>query len=926
VRDVFVSYRHSDAPVVRSLVVALQQCGLSVWFDEIAIPDFGGITDAAREGLAESKALLVFYSAHYPYSSPCQWELTLAFLAAARLGDPRRRVLVVNPEGGPSHIEPVELRDALYQSLGSADEQRIGAIADAVAAHVSELDTVLGKGFVAPGLWVPRQPVGAVRFVGRQREMWRIHSALHAHEAGMTQGVVGPGVVQVSGFGGVGKSLLAREYALRFAAAFPGGVFWLDAGGDAQIDHPLAREAERRQKLRSIAASLLDPAALEGLSPEDVEVALRRNLAGREPCLWVVDDLPAGLGADQVHMWLGSGSARTLITTRSREYVALAAEVALGVLAPEEGLEVLSAHQPPADAQELEAARELVAELGGHALALDVAGAALSYQSYIELLERYRNPLEDELELAGELRGELPTGHERSIAATLSHSIQRLDDPTRDVLRIASLLSSEPIPTQLFFAVLARADSLDQSVARSRGVRALHEVASLSLIDRPEQGVWQLHPVVARTIRLRDAPDRLSRLRTAAIAALTELLADARDPRHRDTLRPLIAHARGLTGQPKTVEEANLLSRVAGYDYAAGDYHSAAAAGTAQTTLLRELLGPRHPDTLQTMNNLAATLTALGELKAARALFEQALEARRELLGPRHPDTLQTIGNLASVARRLGDLSEARDLKTEVLAARRELLGPEHPATLSTMASLAVTLRELGDAQECRKLEEQVLATRRELLGPRHPDTLQTMNNLAVTLYYMEDLPAARSLLAEVLAARRELLGPEHPDTLQTMNNLAATERTLGELAARPAEHPASTAGGDPVEEQYRRADAAGDPDAANQLGALLYQRGDLVGAEAAFGRGDQRGQAAAATNLGILLRDRGDLAGAEAAFRRADQRGSGSGANDLGALLYTKGDLEGAAAAFRRALERGYEPAGENLNVVLNARRGARP
>ena len=40
-------------------------------------------------------------------------------------------------------------------------------------------------------------------------------------------------VAQIRGLGGAGKSLLAEEYALRFSAAYPGGVFWLSAfGGD----------------------------------------------------------------------------------------------------------------------------------------------------------------------------------------------------------------------------------------------------------------------------------------------------------------------------------------------------------------------------------------------------------------------------------------------------------------------------------------------------------------------------------------------------------------------------------------------------------------------------------------------------------------------------------------------------------------------
>jgi hypothetical protein len=114
VYDVFVSYRHSDAETVRLLVSALERRGLSVWFDASSVADFGSISEAARRGLAESKALVVYYSAGYPQSSPCQWELTQGFVASMRLGDPRRRVLVVNPEPASSHIEPVELRDALY--------------------------------------------------------------------------------------------------------------------------------------------------------------------------------------------------------------------------------------------------------------------------------------------------------------------------------------------------------------------------------------------------------------------------------------------------------------------------------------------------------------------------------------------------------------------------------------------------------------------------------------------------------------------------------------------------------------------------------------------------------------------------------------------------------------------------------------------
>src|SRR6478609_8104658 len=96
--DVFMSYAHADGAAVRILVTALEAQGLRVWFDSDEIRDFAGINKAIAEGLANSKVLVAFYSKIYPTRRPCQWELTAAFLAGQREGDPRRRVFIVNPE------------------------------------------------------------------------------------------------------------------------------------------------------------------------------------------------------------------------------------------------------------------------------------------------------------------------------------------------------------------------------------------------------------------------------------------------------------------------------------------------------------------------------------------------------------------------------------------------------------------------------------------------------------------------------------------------------------------------------------------------------------------------------------------------------------------------------------------------------------
>jgi uncharacterized membrane protein len=58
-----------------------------------------------------------------------------------------------------------------------------------------------------------------------------------------------------------------------------------------------------------------------------------------------------------------------------------------------------------------------------------------------------------------------------------------------------------------------------------------------------------------------------------------------------------------------------------------------------------------------------------------KRLHQQALDARRRQLGDDHPDTLWSLDSLAVTRRALGDLQGARELHQQALAARRRVLG-----------------------------------------------------------------------------------------------------------------------------------------------------------------------------------------------------------------------------------------------------------
>jgi tetratricopeptide (TPR) repeat protein len=72
------------------------------------------------------------------------------------------------------------------------------------------------------------------------------------------------------------------------------------------------------------------------------------------------------------------------------------------------------------------------------------------------------------------------------------------------------------------------------------------------------------------------------------------------------------------------------------------------------------ILGPDHPDTLTSRNNLAAAYRAAGRAAEAIALHERTLADRERILGPDHPDTLQSRNNLAATYRAAGRAAEAK--------------------------------------------------------------------------------------------------------------------------------------------------------------------------------------------------------------------------------------------------------------------------
>ncbi|MER5387355.1 toll/interleukin-1 receptor domain-containing protein, partial [Streptomyces sp. NPDC002688] len=682
--EVFFSYPRADRAPVLPLVKALRAAGVGVFLDESGIDEFEGITDEIRSALAGARLFVAYYSATYPTRPACQWELLTAFRAAVALGRASERILVINPEPVVDHVQPVQLRDARYGV--STEPESVTRLVERIVARVGGSPGCLGDAIASKRpVWRPLEHLGSERFVGRVDEFWRLHQALHAFEYLATQDGASAGQAVVMGLGGVGKTLLVEQYARRFAAFYPGGVYWFTSAASHIPDAPASDAGQAdvlAQHYQQVAAALaLDSAALD---PVQVREAARQRIETvNEPCLWIVDDVPGELSPGVVRELAAPHPlGRTVMTTRWRGYQLPVVDV--DVLHADEAYRLLTTARIPKSPAEETAARTLVQRLGSHALAVDLARGCLADQpglTYTELLDQLADTQHGDAfqELVKDLYMQVPTDHTNDIAATFARSLHHLDDHALTLLRIATLLAPAPLPERLLTSVSIALSDQDEPSIRRADRRALSAAQRRSLIRQTgtEPPSWFMHALVSRTLTLHPETTRLKpTLRQAALTATTHLMQAVYTPGRLD-LADVMPHARALVEELDTSESLDLLDSVARYDYESGQPANASHHYQRLTDANTIQLGEDHPHTLASRSNLANAYRSAGDLGRAIPLFEQTLTDSQRVLGEDHPHTLTFRNNLAGAYRSVGDLGRAIPLFEQTLTDSQRVLGED---------------------------------------------------------------------------------------------------------------------------------------------------------------------------------------------------------------------------------------------------------
>ncbi|KAK5082564.1 hypothetical protein LTR70_007670 [Exophiala xenobiotica] len=137
------------------------------------------------------------------------------------------------------------------------------------------------------------------------------------------------------------------------------------------------------------------------------------------------------------------------------------------------------------------------------------------------------------------------------------------------------------------------------------------------------------------------------------------------------------------------------------------------------------------------MGLLASVLQDQAKYGEAEELNRRALVGREKELGPNHPDTLTSVNNLAVVLQRQGKYDEAVEMHRRALTGREKELGPSHPSTLTSVYCLAGLLHAQQDYIEVLRVYDRAIQGYNDVLGPSHPTTLACQKNRQTLLQDM---------------------------------------------------------------------------------------------------------------------------------------------------------------------------------------------
>jgi tetratricopeptide (TPR) repeat protein len=189
--------------------------------------------------------------------------------------------------------------------------------------------------------------------------------------------------------------------------------------------------------------------------------------------------------------------------------------------------------------------------------------------------------------------------------------------------------------------------------------------------------------------------------------------------------------------------------------------------------LREESLGADHPDTIESLNNLAVALWRTGEEERAIGMHEDALGRCERALGEEHRRTAETLNALAvKLEARPETWPRSRQVYERALVAAEAALGTDAELVARLLTNVAGARIQSGDLESAGPLLQRSLELHERHFGPSSRWTAYVLASQAIHAEELGRLDDARRAYARAFVIRAHELGPDDAETLDTASGL----------------------------------------------------------------------------------------------------------------------------------------------------------
>lgn len=430
-------------------------------------------------------------------------------------------------------------------------------------------------------------------------------------------------------------------------------------------------------------------------------------------------------------------------------------------------------------------------------------------------------------------------------------SLRDLKNGSDELLYIISFLSQQDIPEEIIKVCeeewgednwnVLLAHRLVEQEKSGKSYKMRHRLVPLSVKDWLEDQGWR------KDQERREDQNAAQKYASLALKAACNLFPEGDTDDH-DLCQKLVLHTshlvdpenlHGLSVNFNSDEDskvkAELLRKAGLYRSEMGDHQHALDWFEEASTIRMEKLGPKHLDTIYSMNDLALAYSDLGNFAKAIPIQLQVVEALElkkktgECKDEELPYILQMMGDLSGLYKDAGQFVQAEKVAEQAVKAADKI--PRTPETVPEILRVKMLLVQLytdmskqnlldlllklekdeaealeenegndqidfalyrsqfamiyranGKFDDAERCMESAIKTLEKKCDPRDPQTLARKSDLALIYTDEGKFQEAKKLLDGVLEISKVTHGENHLDTLRYKNNLAWVFQRTGQL------------------------------------------------------------------------------------------------------------------------------------------------